>query len=41
MVNGYTWFRGYKTFFVLHLTEHEICPANKSQIAYNCLIPSC
>ena len=28
--------RGYKTFFKLNLVEHEICPANKSQITNNC-----
>ena len=26
------WHRGYKTFFMLNSAEHEICPANKSQI---------
>ena len=26
----------YKTFFMLNSTEHEICPANKSQITNNC-----
>ena len=31
-----SWPRGYKTFFVLDSAEHEICPANKSQTAYNC-----
>ena len=28
--------RGYKTFFMLNSAEHEICPANKSQITNNC-----
>ena len=28
--------RGYKTFFMLDSAEHEICPANKSQITNNC-----
>ena len=28
--------QGYKTFFMLNSTEHEICPANKSQITNNC-----
>ena len=28
--------RGYKTFFMLNLAEHEICPANISQITNNC-----
>ena len=28
--------RGYKTFFVLKSAEHEICPANKSQISNSC-----
>ena len=28
--------RGYKTFFMLNSAEHEICPANKYQIANNC-----
>ena len=28
--------RGYKTFFMLNSAEHEICPANKSQITDNC-----
>ena len=27
--------RGYKTFFMLNSTEHEICPSNKSQITNN------
>ena len=27
--------RGNKTFFMLNSAEHEICPANKSQITYN------
>ena len=27
--------RGYKTFFMLNSAEHEICPANKSQITNN------
>ena len=26
----------YKTFFMLNTAEHEICPANKSQITNNC-----
>ena len=30
------WPRGYKTFIMLNSAEHEICPANKSQIIYNC-----
>ena len=30
------WPRGYKTFFMLTSTAHEICPANKSQITNNC-----
>ena len=30
------WPRGYKTFFMLNSAEHEICPANKSQITDNC-----
>ena len=29
------WPRGYKTFFKLNSSEHEICPANKSQIINN------
>ena len=33
---GRPWARGYKTFFMLHSAEHEICPANKSQITNNC-----
>ena len=28
--------RGYKTFFMLNSAEHEICPANISQITDNC-----
>ena len=28
--------RGYKTFFMLNSAEHEICPANISQITNNC-----
>ena len=28
--------KGYKTFFVLNSAEHEIYPANKSQITSNC-----
>ena len=28
--------RGYKTFFMLNSAEHEICPADKSQITNNC-----
>ena len=28
--------RGYKTFFMLNSAEHEIFPANKSQITNNC-----
>ena len=28
--------QGYKTFFMLDSAEHEICPANKSQITINC-----
>ena len=28
--------RGYKTFFMLNSAEHEICPANKSQMTQNC-----
>ena len=31
-----SWARGYKTFFMLNSAEHEICPANKSQITDNC-----
>ena len=31
--------RGYKTFFMLNTAEHEICPANKSQITINCKLP--
>ena len=31
-----TWPRGYKTVFMLNSAEHEICPANKYQIANNC-----
>ena len=31
--------RGYKTFSMLNSDEHEICPANKSQITNNCKIP--
>ena len=27
---------GYKTFFMLNLAEHEICPANKSHITNIC-----
>ena len=27
---------GYKIFFVLNSDEHEICPANKSQITLSC-----
>ena len=30
--SGYSRPRGYKTFFMLNSTEHEICSANKSQI---------
>ena len=30
-----TWTQGHKTFFMLNSAEHEICPANKSQIANN------
>ena len=30
------WPRGYKTFFKLNSAEHEIFPANKSQITNNC-----
>ena len=29
------WPQGYKTFFMLNSAEHEICPANKSQITNN------
>ena len=29
------WPRGYKTSFMLNSAEHEICPANKSQITDN------
>ena len=28
--------RGYKTFFMLNSDEHEMFPANKSQITHNC-----
>ena len=28
--------QGYKTFFMLDSAEHEICPANKTQITINC-----
>ena len=28
--------QGYKTFFMLNSTEHEICPGNKSQISDHC-----
>ena len=28
--------RGYRTFFMLISAEHEICPANKSQISNYC-----
>ena len=31
-----TWPQDHKTFFMLNSAEHEICPANKSQIANNC-----
>ena len=27
--------QGYNTFFMLNTAEHEICPANKSQITRN------
>ena len=30
------WPRGYKTFFMLNSTEHEMFHANKSQITNNC-----
>ena len=30
------WPQGYKSFFMLNSSEHEICPANKSQITNNC-----
>ena len=30
-----TWPRGYKTFFMLNSTEHEIFHTNKSQITNN------
>ena len=30
------WPWGYKTSFMLNSAEHEICPANKSQIITNC-----
>ena len=30
-----SWPRGYKTFFVLNSAEHEISPANKTQIINN------
>ena len=30
------WPQGYKTFFMLNSTEHEICSANKFQITNNC-----
>ena len=30
------WPRGYKNTFVLNSAEHEIRPANKSQITNNC-----
>ena len=29
------WHRGYKTFSMVNSAEHEICPANKSQITNN------
>ena len=35
-MNRYTRPRSYKTFFMLNLAEHEICPANKYQITNNC-----
>ena len=31
------WPRDYKTFFMLNSAEHEVCPANKSQITNNCI----
>ena len=30
------WPRGYATLSMLNSTEHEICPANKSQITNKC-----
>ena len=30
------WLPGYKMFFMLNSAEHEICPANKSQITNHC-----
>ena len=30
------WPRGFYTFFLLKSAEHEISPANKSQITNNC-----
>ena len=36
LTGGETWLRGYKKFFVLNSAEHEIFPANKSQITNNC-----
>ena len=32
------WPRGYKLFFMLNSAEHEICPANKTQLTNNCKI---
>ena len=29
--------QGYKTFFMLNSAEHEMCPANKSQITNKCV----
>ena len=29
-----SWPRGYKTFFMLNSTEHEIFPANKQLLAF-------
>ena len=31
-----SWPGGWKSFFMLSSAEHEICPANKSQITNNC-----
>ena len=35
------WHRGYKTFFMRNSAEHEIRPANKSQITNHCNFFSC
>ena len=35
-VMKHSWPRGYKPFFMLTSAEHEICPANKSQITNMC-----